>query len=577
MTIFSDPEGWEARLRQQTLVTRSARGKSEDISVTSAIAVIDARFQLGLLDMLSNPIFLAIERQTEQGLTYLIYEAIAPKPTHFQELGMNIATPTIIRREMLQTIDQSWGRSDESWIDIVAVPMHHRMNVEGEKVEFTKTRLGGLVGAKVHILSRETIDQFLSIENGASIANLLGFNLPLKVNMQNLVRYHSACIGFTGSGKSNFTSQLIREAMKAQPDLRVVIFDIAGEYFIHLADAFAKHGVVYSSEPFDSIDQFLESQVIPETLEEKLGKPDKIRAIVQSVMDEGRLRRLETGEEMTLSLGFILDKLAGVGNKAGAVQAAVTAEKLKAIMSQCGLRNDIALSALKGEAREKVKTIIAEAAASAVDRSGLKSDMSAISNYLEMAQETPTDKPVTASELAKTVLEDSTAKVNVVYVPEPTDARLTASQFIRRLLYLKKTAGKSREKILIVLDEAQEYIPDRTREDDHTDISNIAVEALLRQGRKYRTHCWLGTQRVAHLNVSALQQVHSYFINILPRIYDRITVAEAFAVSADLLDKTLDLETGQWLFVSYKATKRRGVPVFIQAPDNENAVAKALN
>ena len=49
--------------------------------------------------------------------------------------------------------------------------------------------------------------------------------------MQNLVRYHSACLGFTGSGKSNFTSHLIREAMKAHPDLRVVIFDIVGEYF----------------------------------------------------------------------------------------------------------------------------------------------------------------------------------------------------------------------------------------------------------------------------------------------------------------------------------------------------------
>ena len=112
MNVFSDPEGWEARLRQQSLITRSARGRGEEISVTSTLAVVDARFQLGLLDMLSNPIFLAIERQTDQGLTHLIYEAIAPKPTHFQELGMNIATPTIIPREMLQTIDQSCGRSE---------------------------------------------------------------------------------------------------------------------------------------------------------------------------------------------------------------------------------------------------------------------------------------------------------------------------------------------------------------------------------------------------------------------------------------------------------------------------------
>jgi len=113
------------------------------------------------------------------------------------------------------------------------------MNVAGDKVDFTKTRLGGLVGAKAHILSPETIAQFLCIKNGASIADLLGFDFPLEVNMQNLVRYHSACLGFTGSGKSNFTSHLIREALRAQPDLRVVIFDIAGEYFIHLEDASA--------------------------------------------------------------------------------------------------------------------------------------------------------------------------------------------------------------------------------------------------------------------------------------------------------------------------------------------------
>lgn len=526
--------------------------------------------------MLSNPIFLAIERETEHGLTYLIYEAIAPKPTHFQELGMNIATPTIIRREMLQTIDQGWGRSDESWIDIVAVPMHHRMDVNKTQVEFKKTRLGGLVGAKAHILSREATDEFLSIKDGVAIAELLGFDLPLKINMDNLVRYHSACLGFTGSGKSNFTSHLIREALRTQPDLRVVIFDIAGEYFIHLADAFLKKGMVYSTEPFDNVAQFLDSQVVPETLEEKLGKSKEIQKIVETVMTEGRLRLIDTSEETALTLGYILETLAGVGNKAGAVQATITMEKLKFIMVEEKIRADTQISALKGEAREKIKTIIKDAAAKAPERSGFKGDMTDLSAYFDEAPESPSEKPVTASELAKSVLEQDPGMVNVVYLPEPTDARMIVSQFINRLLYLKKTAGKSKEKILIVLDEAQEYIPDRTRADDYTDTSNIAVEALLRQGRKYRAHCWLGTQRVAHLNVNALQQVHSYLINVLPRNYDRITVADAFAVSYDLLDKTLDLETGQWLFVSYKATRRKNVPVFIQAPDNETTLAKAL-
>lgn len=577
MNFFNDPEGWEARLRQQSLITRSARTRGEEISVTSSLGVIDARFQLNLLDMLSDPVFLAVERQTSQGLTYMIYEAIAPKPTHFQELGMNTATPTIIRREMLQTIDQSWGRSDESWIDIIAVPTHHRMDIRDGNVEFKKTRLGGLVGGKVHILSTDAIDQFLSILNGTAIGKLLGFGLPLKVNLENLVRYHSACLGFTGSGKSNFTSNLIRKAVDQQPDLRVVVFDIAGEYFVHLADFFAKTGVVYSTEQFETPEQFMDSQVVPETLEDRLGKSKAIAKIVQAVMDEGRLRNIEISRGSMLTLGFVLDKLQNVGDRAGAAQAAITLERLRSIMREEKLRADASLSAMAGSARAKVMSLIDEAESRAPERSGLKGDLAAIRDYLEATPVTPTQKPITATELAKVVLDGEGGIVSVVYVPDPIDARLIVAQFIRSLLHLKKTAGKAKEKTLIVLDEAQEYIPDRTRSDDHTDISNIAVEELLRQGRKYRAHCWLGSQRVAHLNVSALQQVHSYFINVLPRIYDRITIADAFAVSYDLLDKTLDLETGQWMFVSYKAARRKNVPVFIEAPDNEVTLAENLS
>jgi hypothetical protein len=576
MNAFNDPAGWDARLRRQSMITRSARARGEEVSVTSSVAIIDARFQLPLLDMLSNPVFLAIERQTAEVLTHLIYEAIAPKPTHFQELGMDTATPTIIRREMLQTIDQSWGRSDESWIDIIAVPTHHRMDIKDGELDFNKTRLGGLVGARAHLLSRDAIDHFLSIRNGVPIGELLGFGLPLKVSMDNLVRYHSACLGFTGSGKSNFTSKLIREALRAEPDLRVVVFDIAGEYFIHLADFFAKNGFVYSTERFDSLEQFFDSQVIPETLEEKLGKSKAIERIAKSVMSEGRLRQIRTGHGTVLTLGFVLSKLESVGDRAGSVQASVTKEKIESIMAKEKLRANTPVSALEGGARDKFLALIAEAEENAPERSGLKGDMAAIREYLAKPKEELSDKPITAGDLAKRILDEEEGTVNVVYLPDPLDARLIVSQFISNLLYLKKTAGKAKEKTLLVLDEAQEYIPDRTRGDDHTDISNIAVEELLRQGRKYRAHCWLGTQRVAHLNVSALQQVHSYFINVLPRIYDRITIADAFAVSYDLLDKTLDLETGQWLFVSYKAARRKNVPVFIQAPDNEETLANAL-
>jgi hypothetical protein len=102
------------------------------------------------------------------------------------------------------------------------------------------------------------------------------------------------------------------------------------------------------------------------------------------------------------------------------------------------------------------------------------------------------------------------------------------------------------------------------------------VEQLLRQGRKYRLHCWMATQRVARLNVNALQQLHSYFVSTLPRMYDRMVIADAFALPYEVLERSADLGTGEWLFVSFKAAKQRNVPVFLKTENNESFVAQAL-
>ncbi|MEM3489304.1 MAG: ATPase, partial [Nitrososphaerota archaeon] len=98
------------------------------------------------------------------------------------------------------------------------------------------------------------------------------------------------------------------------------------------------------------------------------------------------------------------------------------------------------------------------------------------------------------------------------------------------------------------------------------------VETLLRQGRKYRAGCWLSTQRVAHLNVNALQQLHTYFTSTLPRSYDRMVIADAYSLDYEVVNRVAELDTGEWIFVSYKATKRRNAPVFISTPNNEEKI-----
>ena len=55
-----------------------------------------------------------------------------------------------------------------------------------------------------------------------------------------------------------------------------------------------------------------------------------------------------------------------------------------------------------------------------------------------------------------------------------------------------------------------------------------------------------------------------------------MVIADAFSLSYDLLDKTTELDIGEWLFVSYKATKQRNVPAFRKTPNNEEIVAERL-
>ena len=178
---------------------------------------------------------------------------------------------------------------------------------------------------------------------------------------------------------------------------------------------------------------------------------------------------------------------------------------------------------------------------------------------------------LTPEKLAEQLAKGTAAKLNILYLPDPLQARIAANRLITRLLFLKKKYG-NKERVLFVLDEAQEYIPDNPTDRQFTVQSNQAVEQLLRQGRKYRLHCWLATQRVAHLNVNALQQLHSYFVSTLPRMYDRMVIADAFALPYEVLERSAQLETGEWIFVSFKAAKQRNVPVFLGTENNETYV-----
>lgn len=383
----------------------------------------------------------------------------------------------------------------------------------------------------------------------------------------------------TGAGKSNLTSILIRKVMQAKKDITTVVIDVSGEYATHLIDILETDGRILSYEPLEDEEQLYNSQVIPESLEGTVGD-DAVRGIFTSLMEKKLVQKLSFGAGSTaLDLSALEELLKSTAEegKSGAVVAKIALERLdRDFFRERGLRRNLKLSELDDGSKSELIKLLDDVRRSLNDRTSLHAEVKAIAEYVEQPNARgPEEEELTPEKLAWELVNDKAPRLNVLYLPEPTEARMIVSRLVRRLLSLRKKQG-SKKKVLVVLDEAQEYIPGEPRDRDGTVNSNLAVESLLRQGRKYRIHCWLATQRVARLNVSALQQLHSYFVSTLPRFYDRMVISESFGLPLEVLERTAQLDTGEWVFVSYKATRRKNVPVFLRTENNETAVAQYL-
>jgi len=568
---------FDARLKRNTTSSRTSRSDGRELTVTNPLAIVEARFSYKVLDRLYSPAFVGIERNLEGETVYPVYEVVGVSPTHYQLSGVDSSMPTLLRKEYLDTIKESWGKSQETWIDLAAVPTFYVAKTNGAGLEFRRAPHEPLPGSKAFLLSKDSVEKFLCETDGEEIGTMTGFNLPFTASMDNLIRYHCGFFAYTGSGKSNLASALVRRALRRDPSLTVLVFDVAGEYVVNLLDLLGDGSRVFTTETFDSEEEFVSSQAIPETLEDAVGRR-RIEESLSKVYRRG-VERLSLQEAGGVDLGWIQNLLQGTvdSGRTGATAAKVGLTRLTiSFFEKRGYRQSARLTDLDEDARKDLSVLLNDIHSKVNEKSGLWSDLGLIIEMLDSGDFGPAAAPrLTPEKLAEQLARGTAARLNILYLPEPYQARMTADRLIRRLLFLKKKVG-NKSRVLVVLDEAQEYIPDDPTEKEFTAQSNRAVEQLLRQGRKYRLHCWMATQRVARLNVNAIQQFHSYFVSTLPRMYDRMVIADAFALPYEVLERTADLGTGEWLFVSFKAAKQKNVPVFLRTENNESFVASYL-
>ena len=474
-----------------------------------------------------------------------------------------------------------------------------------------------LTGSEVELLSDKTIQKFIcytpketkSVEHN-TIGHLLGATdnqIPFTVDIEKLLHYHVGVFAFTGSGKSNLTSLVMRKAMNSIPNVKFVVFDISSEYGVNVLDLLRSlpsrvvmteplpdRGNVNATDRNDDIsykmaEDYLVRHVVPEALSEvkkeiigsvkEIIEQDKIRILSVPSESEQIMQEFSTYGGLLRSLADLTNEKFGAAGQKVLIPAVVI--MIKKFMKEKGLNEE---SLMSSSTTPLIKSIMDR-----LSQAKLRADATILQIFtnLQVALDEPAPQEENDSnennsdtssydttKLINEILNESTdsPKLFVINLPEADVARYFCAEIIDCIFRKRKSSFTLTPRIVFIFDEAQEFIPADKRKEDGTDSSSRAVERLLRHGRKYNLNGWISTQRIAHLNTNALQQLHSYFVSTMPRPYDRQLISDTFAIDDAFMDRTLMFQNGDWLMTSFKATNTQNVPVFFHAINNEDSI-----
>jgi uncharacterized protein len=599
-----------ARLREIASNTRTtADGKA---TITFKTARIEANYSPDIIRKIEAGRLIAIPNimgvNTKDN--YSIYEVADVYPMHYSMLTLDRNQPGAIRKEFMTLIEKEWQQGSKStWIEIVAAPTGYIMQLTGGKEpNFIRKNIAPLTGAEVNLLSDQTVQKLIcytpketkSVEH-YTIGHLLGATdnrIPFTLNIEKLLHYHVGAFAFTGSGKSNLTSLVIRKAMNSVPNVKFVIFDISSEYGVNILDLLRSlPSRIVLTEPLPGHDN---GAAKDNTIVEKMAEDYLVRHVVPEALVEVKKEILESVKEIILqdkirtltipsdseqimlqfsTYGGLLRSLAELTNeKFGAAAQKVlipaVVNMIKKFMKEKKFNEE---SLMNAETQPLIKSIM-----NRLSPAKLRTDAAILSIFtnLQLAlddfspETVNNDDTYDTTKLVNEILNVSSdsPKLFVINLPEADMARYFCAEIIDRVFRNRKSSFTLIPRIVFVFDEAQEFIPADKRKEDGTDNSSRAVERLLRHGRKYNLNGWISTQRIAHLNTNALQQLHSYFVSTMPRPYDRQLISDTFAIDDAFMDRTLMFQNGDWLMTSFKATNTQNVPVFFHAINNEDSI-----
>lgn len=610
-SCFTDCDGkFNARLA--AVIPRFFMGGEETkVAGTSARyqCRVKVEYQKDLMGLLEEGMLLAVKnfKHAEPGSErYTLMEVSRVWPEHFGLRGLSDHGYYPMQFEIIEQSESDWQTDDTStmMIQIDAVPVNYDLILNKScEFKFVKGFSYPVAGSPCYILNGEMINrmynQKIAEEYGidtsktvedARIDQRLGLikmfeasktAIPIYVDFEKLVRYHFGVFAFTGGGKSNLMSNILRRLLLHIDNTKVVIFDISCEYVFLLLDVLADpeiHSKVILEHRIDSLEQFFNSVVKPREYE----TDERTKKGLQRIIDQGKLAYFTKPRQQIPTYSQFMEELDG--QRGGSVDKPHYINALDRIYD--AIREYVEEHGLSEnqQVTEEFVHHINRIATETVeqfkvhDKSGLyawATTRNSVIDTIKKGREKETEgtSGLTVEKIRET-LEDKKTSLVCISISDPYTIKELAINLTQDLLVRRKRRFTVKPYILIVFDEAQEFIPSNGSGIEAK--CSYHVETLLRQGRKYGLGACIATQRIAYLNTNALQQVHTYFVGTLPRPYDRQLVSDTFMVDKGILEKTLEFAPGEWLLSSYIATGMENVPIFIKADNAENEIEKYL-
>lgn len=602
---FTDFDG-KFRGRLAAVIPIRMSGDSEHSGIS---AKYDCRIKVGynkdIMSLAEEGMLLGVRNfkskmLNQERYTLLVISRVWPE--HYGLKGISDYTYYPMQFEVIEQSVPDWDTDDKSsmMIQVSTIPVNYDLVIDNGGYRYERGFSYPVIGEEAHVLNAEMIKQMYNqkilesnkweikeTKQDARIDPRLGTikmfelakeKIPIYVDYDSLVRYHFGVFCFTGGGKSNLISNIVRRILYHTKDTRIVLFDISSEYPFLLSDVFLDKTIpskIILETKVSGVEQFYTSVVRPKEYEndprvkdafEKILNQDKVtfylkpRVLVPNY--ESLLQELEDFRKETTGKPHYADAIDKIR------------EAILDYVSEKGFSETDTIN-------EEFVDLLDETASDAVgqfkvsDKAGLYAWATTRSSLKDRLAKKQKEKNGMKTEDIRKLIEEE-SRLTCISISDPYTIKELVNSLTSEMLSRRKRQFKVRPHVLFVFDEAQEFVPDLSSSSGIEKDCSRHVETLLRQGRKYGLGGCISTQRIAHLNTSALQQLHTYFVGTLPRPYDRALVSNTFTIDQGMLEKTLEFAPGEWLLSSYIATGIESVPIFIRSDNSEDEAEASL-